>query len=277
MVKVACIQLTSGPDVKQNIVQAAELIRQAADKGAALVATPENTDLIRHPATHKISDALPEHTHEGVRLFGDLAEELNIWLLIGSMAIRAKGEDKIYNRSYLFSPNGEIAARYNKIHLFDVSLTSGETHKESDVIQGGDQAVVAQTPLGGLGMSICYDLRFAYLYRDLAQKGASILTVPAAFTVPTGRAHWEVLLRARAIETGSFVLAPAQTGTHENGRQTWGHSMIVSPWGDVLARAQDKPGIITADLHMGEVETVRRAIPALQHDRHYQVRRYETP
>ena len=179
------------------------------------------------------------------------------------------GDNRIANRSFLFSDTGEIVARYDKIHLFDVDLPTGESHRESDLVRPGEEAVVAETPWAIIGLSICYDLRFAYLYRDLAKAGASILTVPAAFTVPTGKAHWETLLRARAIETGSFVLAPAQCGEHEGGRQTYGHSLIIGPWGEVLADAGEDTGFIIAELDLSAVEKAREAIPALKHDRAY--------
>ncbi|MBU0800194.1 MAG: carbon-nitrogen hydrolase family protein, partial [Alphaproteobacteria bacterium] len=176
---------------------------------------------------------------------------------------------KIANRSLLFDAHGDIAAMYDKIHLFDVDLPTGEKHRESDVVEPGTRAVVADTPWGGVGMTICYDVRFAYLYRALAQQGAKIITVPAAFTVPTGRAHWETLLRARAIETGSYIIAPAQCGSHQGGRATYGHSLVVSPWGEVIADGGDAPGITVATLDMNAVDTVRNAIPALTHDREF--------
>ena len=176
-----------------------------------------------------------------------LAKELNVWLLIGSLAIKVS-DTKTANRSFLFAPDGNIMARYSKIHLFDVALASGEVYRESNTVAGGDEAVVADTAFGPIGLSICYDLRFPQLYRRLAQKGAFLFTVPSAFTVPTGEAHWHVLLRARAIENGAFVIAPAQGGTHANGRKTYGHSLIVAPWGEVLAEAGTEPGVIMADI-----------------------------
>lgn len=180
-------------------------------------------------------------------------------------------EGRIHNRSFLFSPSGDLAATYNKIHLFDVKLPGGETYRESDVMTPGTRAVVADMSGVRVGLSICYDLRFAYLYRDLAKARAQILCVPAAFTVPTGQAHWEVLLRGRAIETGSFVMAPAQTGAHAGGRKTYGHAMIVGPWGEILAQAGEDTGFIAAELDMDEVTKARTAIPALKHDREYEV------
>lgn len=268
MVKAACVQMSSGPDIEENLKTAEGLVREAAGQGAQFVALPENACHIRFPAVEKLDSALPEDKHPGIPFFSNLSKELGVYLLVGSMAIKIEG-DKLLNRSFLFSDDGSLAAVYDKIHLFDVDLPNGETYKESDVMQPGDKAVIAKTPWGGLGMSICYDLRFAYLYRDLAQNGAQIMAVPAAFTVPTGKAHWATLLRARAIETGSFLLAPAQTGEHEGGRKTWGHSMIINPWGEVLAEMGEETGFITAGLNLKEVHKARQAIPALKHDRPY--------
>ncbi len=270
ILKAACVQMTSGPEIEPNLETAESMIREAAGQGAQLIATPENTCLMRMPPELKLETAPPQDEHPGVGRFAGLADELGIWLLIGSLTIKV-AEDKLANRSFLFSDDGALVATYDKIHMFDVDLATGERHREGDLVVPGEKAVVAQTPWGGIGMSICYDSRFAYLFRDLAQAGASILTVPAAYTVPTGKAHWKTLLRARAIETGSFLLAPAQTGEHENGRRTWGHSLIIGPWGVVMAEADDKPGIIMAVLDLDEVAKARSAIPALQHDREYAV------
>lgn len=269
MLRVACIQMNAGPDIPANLEAAEAMIRQAAAQGAQFVATPENTCHMRFPSREKLASAPREEGHPGVSLFSALARELGIHILAGSMAIRLDGEEKLANRSFLFDDTGAVAARYDKIHLFDVDLPTGERHRESDIIRPGAQAVVAQTKWGGVGLSVCYDVRFARLYRDLAQGGAAILTVPAAFTVPTGQAHWHVLLRARAIETGSFVIAPAQCGEHQGGRKTYGHSLIVGPWGDILAEAGEETGIIIADLDPGAVARAREAIPALRHDRDY--------
>ncbi len=199
-------------------------------------------------------------------VFSDLAKELKIWLLAGSLAIKVS-ETKTANRSFLFAPDGRISARYSKIHLFDVQLASGEVYRRSHTVAGGEEAVVAETPWGGVGLSICYDVRFPQLYRRLAQKGAFLFTVPSAFTVPTGSAHWHVLLRARAIENGAFVMAPAQGGEHANGRKTYGHSLIVSPWGEVLAEAGTDPGVIVADIDPELSTEARAKVPNLQHDR----------
>lgn len=266
VLKAACVQMNSGPDIAGNLAEAERFIREAAGQGAQLIATPENTCHIRNPQHEKLNSAFAEDEHPALPFFSDLSKELGVWILVGSISIKLSG-DKLANRSYMFSDNGDIAARYDKIHLFDVTLSDTESYKESAIFDGGKGSVLADTPWGGLGMTICYDLRFAYLYRKLAQQGAKILSIPAAFTVPTGKAHWHVLMRARAIETGSFVLAPAQTGTHEGGRETFGHSLIVGPWGEVLAEADQSVGFITADLNMDEVDKARASIPALQHDR----------
>ncbi|MBI4031535.1 MAG: carbon-nitrogen hydrolase family protein [Proteobacteria bacterium] len=267
VLKAALVQLNNGPDIQENIKITEDLVRRAADQGADLVCTPENTCHIRFSSADKLKSSLPEKDHPVLEKLSGLAREKKFWLLIGSLTIKLS-DSKVANRSFLIDDTGAVVVRYDKIHLFDVDLPTGETHRESDVVQAGRRAVATQTPWGKMGLSICYDLRFAYLYRKLAQQGsAKILTVPAAFTVPTGKAHWEVLLRARAIETGSFVLAPAQCGRHEGGRETYGHSLVVGPWGEILAQGGDEPGIVTADIDPAAVDKARSAIPALKHDR----------
>ncbi|MCB9982211.1 MAG: carbon-nitrogen hydrolase family protein [Rhodospirillales bacterium] len=268
-IKVACIQLTSSPDIDENLAAAAKLVREAAGQGAAFILTPENTDQMRRYVKDRVAASGDMETHKPIAFFAALAKELGIWLLIGSLGVRVS-EDKLANRSFLFSPAGEIAQTYDKIHMFDVTLSRTEFYRESSDFQPGRQAALADMDGVKLGMGICYDLRFPHLWRDLAKAGAQILTAPAAFTMPTGEAHWEVLLRARAIETGSFVLAAAQTGEHEGGRQTWGHSMIIGPWGEILAAMDREIGIITADIDLSEVDKARAAIPALTHDREYE-------
>jgi predicted amidohydrolase len=265
-IKTALVQLNCGPVIEENTKAAIKLIRSAAEKGAKFILTPENTCHMRFPAEGKMSSAFSEEDHPALKAYKDLALELDIFLLIGSLSIIVD-EKRIANRSYMLSNKGEVISSYDKIHLFDVDLPTGESHRESDNVRAGSNAVSAELPFAKLGMSICYDVRFAYLYRELAQNGASILSVPAAFTVPTGIAHWETLLRARAIETGSFVLAPAQCGEHEGGRKTYGHSLIINPWGEILAEGDDKPGLIMADLNLSEVELARSAIPSLMHDK----------
>lgn len=269
--KVACIQITSGPDIRENMKKTGALIEEAAKNGAQFILTPENTSRMISEHEKKIAEALTQDEHPAVPFFADLAKSLNVKLLIGSMAMKTDG-DKLLNRSFLFAPDGTIQNTYDKIHLFDVRLPTGEDHTESKVIKPGTQAVIAEVNDDfSVGMSICYDLRFSYLFRDLAKAGANILSIPAAFTVPTGMAHWEVLLRARAIETGSYVLAPAQVGEHDGGRRTYGHSLIIDPWGRILAQKEEGEGVIYADIDVAEVNTARGAIPALTHDRDYEV------
>ena len=266
--RAACVQLRSSDDVAENIRETVKLVREAAARGATFIATPENTTLMAPDGGAKLAHSHDEAHDPALPVFSALAKELNISLLIGSIAIKVS-ETKTANRSFLFGPDGGIAARYSKIHLFDVALASGEIYRESNTVAGGDQAVVAQTPWGKVGLSVCYDVRFPQLYRRLAQKGAFLFTVPSAFTVPTGSAHWHILLRARAIENGAFVLAPAQGGTHANGRKTYGHSLIVSPWGEVLAEAGTEPGVIVADIDPELSAEARIKVPNLQHDRSF--------
>ncbi len=270
-VKVALIQMNAGPDIAENIIAAETMIREAAGKGAQFILTPENTCHIRRPAAEKLKSAKALEGHPVITRFSALAKELGVWILAGSISVLLP-EDKILNRSLLIDAQGNIVADYDKIHLFDVDLPTGEVHRESALVKPGSKATLADTPWGKLGMSICYDLRFASLFRALSKAGAAILTVPAAFTVPTGQAHWHTLLRARAIENGAFVLAPAQVGTHEGGRETYGHSLIIDPWGKILAEGDgENPGIIMATLDLDAVKTAREAIPALLHDREYSI------
>jgi deaminated glutathione amidase len=269
ILKAACVQMNSGAEIAHNLESATAFIRAAAGAGAQLIMTPENTTLIEPNRGRQLAKTPVEEAHPGVPHFSSLAKQLGIWLLIGSMPVHAD-EKRIANRSFLFDPNGAIVARYDKIHMFDVDLRNGETYRESNGVKPGEQAVVAQTPWGAIGLTICYDVRFAYLHRALAHAGAVMLTVPAAFTVPTGQAHWHVLLRARAIETGCFVFAPAQTGEHAEGRQTYGHSLIISPWGEVLADAGEQPGYVIADIDLEQVHKARSMVPALRHDREFQ-------
>ncbi len=264
----ACVQNSAGNDVAANIAETTTMIRAAHGAGAALVCLPENVTCIEPDDRRKVTTAFREEDHPALPAYRALAAELGIWLLVGSLTCRATA-GKVANRSFLIAAGGDIVARYDKLHLFDVSLRDGEAYRESDTVQPGDRAVLAPTPWGLLGMTVCYDLRFPRLYRTLAQAGASLLSIPSAFTRTTGRAHWHVLLRARAIETGCFVLAPAQTGIHEGGRKTYGHSLIVDPWGEVLADAGAEPGIITAEIDPARVLTCRRMVPSLTHDREF--------
>ncbi|MBU2583512.1 MAG: carbon-nitrogen hydrolase family protein [Alphaproteobacteria bacterium] len=261
--RASLVQLCSGRDPDRNVADASALIRKAAAAGSVYIQTPEVTNVMEVDREALFKAAEPEAENRALSAFRSLASELGIWLHIGSLAVR-KSEDKLANRSYLISPDGAIAARYDKIHMFDVSLANGEVYSESTNYAAGNQAVVAATPWGGLGMTICYDLRFPYLFRTLAQSGARLIAVPAAFTQPTGEAHWHVLLRARAIETQSFVFAAGQGGTHEHGRKTYGHSLIISPWGEVLAEGGEAPGVITADIDMAKLEEVRDRVPSLR-------------
>jgi len=264
--RVACVQVNAGTEIAPNLEIAGDLVRRARADCAELIALPENVSMVVQGRRKVLERARPEDAHPAVPFFADLARETGAWLLAGSLAIRL-GEERVANRSLLFAPDGTVAARYDKIHMFDVDLPGGESYRESATFRPGEQAVLAPTPWGGLGLTICYDLRFPYLYRALAQAGASLLAVPAAFTRQTGRAHWHALLRARAIETGCFVIAPAQTGTHDAGRQTYGHSLIVDPWGEVLADADEPVCAVLADLDLSRVDAARRAVPSLGHDR----------
>ena len=257
-VRVACVQPSSGQDTAANLEAAGALVREAAAAGAELVALPENVALMEHRSALVRASAQPLESHPAAQYFRALAEETGIWLLAGSMASPA-GDGRIANRSLLIDPEGRIVATYDKIHMFDVDLPSGESYRESEAFRPGGQAVVAETPWGGLGMTVCYDLRFPQLYRALAHAGARLIAVPAAFTKMTGEAHWHVLMRARAIEAGCFVIAPCMWGSHSGARETFGHSLIVDPWGEVLADAGEGVGIVTADLDLargGEGEGV---------------------
>jgi predicted amidohydrolase len=266
ILRAGLVQLRSGRDMARNLADAAGLIRQAAGQGAALVATPEMTNVLEPDRPRLRGLAKVQAEDESVAGFSALAVELRIWLNIGSLALM--GDDgTLINRSLLFDPAGTLRAYYDKIHLFDVDLPTGESLRESHAYSGGSRAVVLEAAGYRLGLTICYDVRFPGLYRHLAQAGAEVITVPSAFTVPTGEAHWHVLLRARAIETGSFVLAAAQAGRHESGRETYGHSLAVAPWGEVLAEAGQDPCAVVVDLDLAQVTAARRRIPALAHDR----------
>lgn len=261
--RAAAVQLRSGIEPAANREAALPFLREAAAAGARLIATPENTLRMDRDRARMFAAVGPEEGDGELKAWGRLAQELGVWLLLGSGPI-ATGNGKVFNRSFLFSDSGKIAARYDKINLFDVTLGGGETYRESDTVQGGKKAVIAEGPMSArIGFSICYDLRFPALYHAYAQAGADIITAPAAFTVPTGQAHWETLLRARAIETHCFVIAPAQGGRHEDGRATYGHSLIIDPWGKVLAALDhDAPGFIVADLDLDAVAAARAKIPA---------------
>ena len=267
MLDIALVQLNTPANQADALAQAAPLVREAAAGGARLIATPEATNLLQRDRTRLFASLAPMDEDVCVLGLRRLADALGVWLLIGSAMIR-HADGKAANRSLLIDPSGAIAAAYDKVHLFDVDLPSGEHHRESASVTPGDRAVVAEAGGVKLGLSVCYDLRFPALYRALARAGAEALTIPAAFTRPTGEAHWSILLRARAIENGCYVLAPAQGGTHEDGRATWGRSSVISPWGEVIAIADhDQPGIVNARIDPDEVKRVRSAIPALDHER----------
>jgi deaminated glutathione amidase len=269
----ACVQFTAGPDAEPNLRVVSDLIRQARDTGADFIMTPEASNFIesgrrRREKAHTEAD---DPFLTGMR---GLARETGAWLLIGSLVVdpagepdAKAGETRLANRSFLVDSKGVIVARYDKIHMFDIDLPGGESYRESNAYRPGNSTVVAETPWGRLGMSVCYDVRFPHLYRALAQAGADFLSVPSVFTVPTGSAHWHVLLRARAVENGCFVFAPAQWGEHTAGRRSYGHSLIVDPWGEVLADSGEGVGVFSARIDVARIGEVRRMVPSLQHDR----------
>lgn len=275
MIRAALVQLNSSDDPVANLPETLALIRDAAAAGADFVLTPEVTNCVSTSRKHQNSVLCFEADDATLAALRIVAHELEIWLLIGSIALKTSDSDgRFVNRSFLISPRGEITARYDKIHMFDVQVSKTETYRESAGYRPGEAAVLAQTDFGLVGMTVCYDVRFAHLYRKLAQAGAQILTVPSAFSPVTGAAHWEALLRARAIETGCYVLAPAQVGTHDcsvgKPRKTWGHSLAVSPWGEVLADGGTDVGFTPVDIDLAQVDAARSRIPSLTHDRSFE-------
>jgi predicted amidohydrolase len=269
---IALVQLRSPDNQAAALAHAAPLIREAAAGGAKLILTPEGTNILERSRDKRLAAVVRQDEDSCVNGLRDLAADLGVWLLIGSAIV--KGDDpadqRAANRSILVGPDGAVVATYDKLHVFDVDLPTGERHRESESIRPGEQAVVAKTPWGGLGLTVCYDVRFAHLFRALAQAGADMISVPAAFTVPTGMAHWELMLRARAVETGAFVMAPAQGGAHADGRNTWGHSLVVAPWGEVIAKLDhDEPAVLHATLDLDQVVRARSAIPQLLHERSF--------
>jgi predicted amidohydrolase len=270
--RVGLVQMCTGRDVDRNLEDAVTLIREAAGKGAAYVQTPEITALMEMERARLFAAIAPEEGNPAVARFAALARDLGIWLHVGSMAVLL-GSGKVANRSLLFSPEGGIRARFDKLHMFDVELPGGESYRESKNYQAGNAGVLAELPWGTLGLTVCYDLRFPHLYRALAKAGADFLAIPSAFTRQTGEAHWHVLVRARAIENGCFVFAAAQTGEHESGRETYGHSLVVSPWGDVIAEAGAEVGVVVADVNPNDVQKARTRIPSLRHDRPFEISR----
>jgi predicted amidohydrolase len=270
--RIGLIQLTVTDDPVANLATTLGFVRQAQAQTAQFILTPECTNGLWSDRAAQKSSLRTESDDPTLAALRDEAAKLGIWLLIGSLALLTGDADgRFANRSFLIGPDGTIAARYDKIHMFDVNVSATEIYRESAAFRPGDKAVIAQTPFAPIGMSVCYDVRFPYLYRKLAQGGAQILTVPAAFNHITGAGHWETLLRARAIENGAFVLAPAQTGFHAEasgkGRRTYGHSLAIGPWGEVLADGGTEPGVTTVDLDLTQVAEARRRVPALQHDR----------
>lgn len=267
---VALIQTRTPASPAAAFAHVAPLIRDAAAGGAKLILTPEATNFLIQDRAARDAVLNTQDRDEAVGNLRALAQELGVWLLIGSAIVKSghEGDDRAANRSLLIDDQGQVAATYDKLHVYDVDLPTGERWRESASIRPGDGAVVARTPWGGLGLTICYDIRFPQLHRALANGGAMMISVPAAFTVPTGEAHWETLLRARAIETGCYILAPAQAGAHEDGRRTWGRSTVVAPWGEVVAKLDhDEPGVLFATLDFDAVTKARNAVPQLTHDR----------
>ena len=268
--RVGLIQMRSARSPQANLDEVARLIAEAKDGGADYVQTPEMTNIMevdRRALFAAIADEAEDQTLAAMR---DLARSLSLYLHIGSLAVKA-GPERAANRSFLIDPKGEIVARYDKIHMFDVDLADGESYRESNSYRPGERAAVADLPWGRLGLTICYDLRFPALYRALAEAGASFLAVPSAFTKQTGEAHWQVLNRARAIENGCYVLAAAQGGAHENGRTTYGHSLVVDPWGRVVVEGGTEPGVIFADIDPAKVAEARGRVPSLEHGRRFEM------
>ena len=273
--RVAILQMTSGDDPAANLATLLKAVTEAKAGGADMLLTPEVSNCLSSSRRHQMDVLRHESEDPTLAALKEATAKAGLWMLIGSLALKTDDADgRFANRCFMIDANGEIAARYDKIHMFDVDLSETESYRESDGYRPGQSAVVAQTPWGGIGLSICYDVRFPHLYRALAQNGAQILTVPAAFAVPTGEAHWHTLLRARAIETACFVIAPAQVGQHGGGtgalRNTYGHALAVSPWGEVLSDAGTVPGLSFVELEVDDVAKAQRRVPSLSHDRPYE-------
>ncbi len=270
--RAALVQMRSGTDGVRNLADVTNLIKEAVAAKAQFISTPEMTNIFEPDRERLKAIARSESEDQAVKTFGELAKAHKVWLHAGSFALKG-ATGKLVNRSLLFSPEGKIAARYDKIHLFDVDLPNGDKYRESATYAGGEDAVVVDTPLAKFGFSICYDMRFPLLYHALGKEGVGVIVVPAAFTKPTGEAHWHVLLRARAIETGSFIFAAAQGGKHDSGRETYGHSLIINPWGEVIGEGGLEPGLVVADIDLGEVAAARARIPALTNARSFVLKR----
>lgn len=268
--RVGMVQMCAGRSPKANFEAAAKLIRDARQAGADYVLTPEMTNIMEMKRDALFAAVGTEDDDASLADFRALARELGLYLHVGSLALKV-GPEKAVNRGFLIDPHGGIIARYDKIHMFDVDLANGESYRESRTYRPGELAVAADLPWGRLGVTICYDLRFPALYRALAEAGASFLAIPSAFTRQTGEAHWHVLMRARAIENGCFVFAAAQAGRHENGRETYGHSLVVDPWGNIIAEAGTEPGLLLADIDPAEIAAARGRVPSLQHGRRFEL------
>jgi predicted amidohydrolase len=266
----AMIQMRSGLDPAANLAAALDLIDEAKQAGADYVLTPEMTNILAAKREQLFTKIVAEEHDATLTTLREVARKLAIYIHIGSLAIKASPE-KAANRSFLIDRRGEVVARYDKIHMFDVDLAGGESYRESNSFRPGESAIAADLPWGRLGLTICYDLRFPALYRALAEAGCSFIAIPAAFTKQTGEAHWHVLIRARAIENGCYVFAAAQGGTHENGRSTFGHSLVVDPWGRILAEGDTEPGIVIAKVDPAEVAAARGRVPSLQHGRRFEI------
>ena len=270
----ACVQHNAKENIETNLPIVRDLIHQALDHKADFIALPECVSLMEPNQESLLQKAPEEREHPFLELYENESKKSKIWLLGGTLAIKTKnnlGHNKIFNRLYLFNPLGKIVAKYDKIHMFDVNLGNGLVYSESETYEAGNRAIVANIPWGKLGLSICYDIRFPNLYRSLAHAGANILCAPAAFTKVTGEAHWHILQRARAIETGSFIISPALCGSHSEGKETYGHSLIIDPWGEILADGGEDPGVISAKIDMNKVNEVRAKIPSLQHDKTFRL------
>jgi predicted amidohydrolase len=268
--KAAMIQMRSGLTPAANSDDAVRMIGEAKSAGADYVLTPEMTNILAARREQLFSVVVEEEADASLATLREVARKLGIYVHIGSLAIKIS-PDRAANRSFLIGPKGDILARYDKIHMFDVDLAGGESYRESRNYRPGELAVLADLPWGRLGLTVCYDLRFPALYRALAEAGATMLAIPSAFTKQTGEVHWHVLMRARAIENGSFVFAAAQGGKHENGRDTYGHSLIVDPWGSIIAEGGTEPGVIMAEINPAEVASARARIPSLQHGRRFEI------
>jgi predicted amidohydrolase len=268
--RVGLIQMRSARSPGENRDAAVALIEQAKREGADYVQTPEMTNIMEVKRDNLFAAIVAEEQDATLAAFRELARRLAIWVHAGSLAVKVS-PDRAANRSFLIDPRGDITARYDKIHMFDVDLANGESYRESRSYQPGELAMVADLPWGRLGLTICYDLRFPALYRALAEAGSSFLAIPSAFTRQTGEAHWHILNRARAVENGCFVLAAAQGGTHQSGRETYGHSVVIDPWGRVIAEGDDQPGVVMADIDPALVGNARGRIPSLQHGRRFEI------